>query len=177
MEPPVHANTQPDAWYEREETEPVPRPTARVLLVDEERRLLLFSARDESDGHTFWFPAGGGVKEGESFEQAAEREVEEETGLTGLALDAEVWRRRMIGSINGVTYDFQERFYLARVASFEVTTDGFTESERTSVVGHRWWTLDELASSADRLVPGDLYQRLVALLTEGAPRVPIDLTP
>lgn len=173
----MHENTPHDAHTEATETEVVPRPTVRVLLLDEADRLLLFSSQDDSDGHTFWYPAGGGREEGETFEQAAAREVAEETGLTGLVLGADVWRRRKIAPVDGVTYDFQEHYYLARVQSFDIDTDGFTESECVSILGHHWWTLDELATTTDRLVPDDLHPRLVELLTVGVPREPINLTP
>jgi len=69
---------------------PLPRPSARVLLLDEADRLLLFSSRDESAGITRWYAVGGGVRPGESHEQAALRELREETGLTGVALGPEV---------------------------------------------------------------------------------------
>ena len=173
----MHERTAHEAHAEPAEAELVLRPTVRVLLLDEADRLLLFSSQDESDGHTFWYPVGGGVEDGETYEQAGAREVAEETGLTGLALETEVWRRRKTGSMGGIAYLFHERYYLARVPAFDISTDGFTENERTSIVGHRWWSLDELASTADRLIPDDLYPRLVDLLTDGAPAEPIDLAP
>jgi ADP-ribose pyrophosphatase YjhB (NUDIX family) len=49
-----------------------------VLLLDEQDRLLLSSAHDR-EGRPFWFPAGGGLKEGEVAHAAAKREVVEET--------------------------------------------------------------------------------------------------
>jgi hypothetical protein len=37
----------------------VPRPSARIVLLDDADRLLLFSTRSELDGSTRWFTAGG----------------------------------------------------------------------------------------------------------------------
>ncbi len=50
---------------------------AAALIVDENRRLLLLKRSDSG----CWGPPGGAVELGESVEQAAQREVREETGL------------------------------------------------------------------------------------------------
>src|SRR5690606_6461149 len=69
--------------------EPVTRPSARLLVIDEaEGRLLLLHAlappdRAGGDRVPIWFTPGGGVDPGESFEEAACRELWEETGLRG----------------------------------------------------------------------------------------------
>ena len=54
------------------------RPTARLIVLDPDRRVLLFSAVDPRG--TVWFTPGGGVRRGESLEAAAVRELAEETG-------------------------------------------------------------------------------------------------
>jgi 8-oxo-dGTP pyrophosphatase MutT (NUDIX family) len=75
------------------EVRPTIRHAVRVLLLDEHDRLLLFRAEDPGTGAVFWFPAGGGIEDGEDAVAAARREVAEETGLTDLQLEAEVWHR------------------------------------------------------------------------------------
>ncbi|MEV0296820.1 NUDIX domain-containing protein [Nocardia sp. NPDC050710] len=152
------------------------RTSARLLLIDETDRLLLFSSTDDSDGHTFWCPIGGGREAGETLEQTAAREAREETGLTELPLGPEVWRRRAFGTWGGTTYDCREHFFLVRVDKFDIDTTGFTEDERISITGHRWWTLDELNATSDRLVPADLGSLLADLLISGPPDEPITLT-
>ena len=59
------------------------RLAAKVVLVDHHDRVLLFCGGDPatSDDETWWFPPGGGLEPGETTEQAARREVLEETGL------------------------------------------------------------------------------------------------
>ncbi|HEY1320040.1 MAG TPA: NUDIX domain-containing protein [Streptosporangiaceae bacterium] len=154
--------------------EPKLRPTARVLLLDDADRLLLFRSVNES-GRAFWFPPGGGIEPGEDAPAAARREVAEETGLAGLELVAEVWRRRHVFDWHGVTYDLRERWFLARVPAFEIDTAGFEPVERDEITGHRWWTLPELHAATDDLVPRDLAQRLETLLTAGPPATPIEV--
>ncbi|MET7329765.1 NUDIX domain-containing protein [Nonomuraea sp. NPDC005650] len=75
---------------------PVPRPSARVVLIDASDRLLLFSSRNR-DGTLRWYTPGGGLQPGERHRDAALRELYEEIGLTDVALGPEVWRGRPAG--------------------------------------------------------------------------------
>ena len=69
------------------ENKPAIRPTARVLLLDDQDRVLLFCGQDATNpSMRFWFPAGGGIEPGETAEEAARREVLEETGFADLVL-------------------------------------------------------------------------------------------
>ena len=158
----------------RGETEPVIRPGVRVVVIDAADRVLLFGSTAD-DGHRFWYPPGGGSEPGESVEETARRELREETGLIDIALDGEIGRRRAIVSWDGVTYDLRERWFLARVAPFELDTSGFTDQERSSIDEHRWWTVGELEASTDRLVPGNLAELIRSLLRDGPPDRPVDL--
>ena len=145
------------------------RPTARVLLVDPEGRLLLMRFTGDT-GVVFWAPCGGGVEPGESFEQAAVREVAEETGLADVALGPHVFDRTDDFTWRGRRYRTVERWFLARVPAFAPSRAGWTAAERAEVDDLRWWTAAELAATADTLVPRDLAHRYAALLADGPPR-------
>ncbi|MFE8964830.1 NUDIX domain-containing protein [Streptomyces iakyrus] len=54
----------------------------------------LFSARNKDDGSVRWFTPGGGLVPGESHEQAALRELQEETGPTHVSLGPETRHSR-----------------------------------------------------------------------------------
>ena len=151
------------------------RLSVRVLLLDEQDRLLLFRAEDADTGNVFWFPTGGGLEDGEDVRAAAAREVAEETGLTDLVLGPEVWRRRHVFSWRGVHLDQRERWFMARVAHFGPDGAGMTEAEKTDLTAHRWWSLVEMDAATDDLTPRDLAMRLRALLADGPPATPIDV--
>ena len=96
------------------------RPTARVLLLDDHDRALLFRGRnDDAPSVRFWFPAGGGIEAGESPRDAAIREVWEETGAQ-VELGPHIWNRRHVVSFNGMVTDLRESWFLARVAAFDI---------------------------------------------------------
>lgn len=153
---------------------PVARPSARVLVIDDFDRLLLFSAGDLSNGTLRWFTPGGGVRMGESHEDAAVREVHEETGLADITLGREVWRGHpWIMVRDGVTYEVRQRYFLARVAAFKIDTSGFEEVEKAAITGHHWWTVAELFATDDVLRPAGLPQLLARLLNDGPPREPV----
>ncbi|HEU0132799.1 MAG TPA: NUDIX domain-containing protein [Mycobacteriales bacterium] len=153
---------------------PVVRPSARVLLLDDRDRLLLFRGVDpDRPGRRFWYPPGGGIEAGETAADAARREVLEETGLRDVVLGPHVWNRRHVAAFGGAVNDCRETWFLARVAAFDVDTSGFTELERRTITEHRWWTLAELAATTDRLTPRDLARLLAGLLRDGPPPSPV----
>ena len=101
---------------------PTRRPAARVLLIDESDRLLLFSAANPRR----WFTPGGGVGVGESLVEAARREVWEETGFDDVELTGPVWRGRSWRAVrDGVTYEVEQYYFLARVRGGAIDTSRF----------------------------------------------------
>ncbi len=171
----LHNRSYSEYWPESEAiTEPVVRPGVRVVLIDADERVLLFAGTAD-DGSRFWFPPGGGIEPGETPEESARREVREETGLADLTLAGEIGRRRHVVAWGGVTYDLRERWFLARVAPFALDLSGFTDVERAMIIDYRWWTISELETADDSLVPGNLAALIRSLLRDGLPDTQIEL--
>jgi 8-oxo-dGTP pyrophosphatase MutT (NUDIX family) len=81
------------------EASPTVRHAARVILLDKAGRVLL--ARFEYYGRRWWAAPGGGLDEGETHEQAARREVREETGHELGLLGPWVWSREHVFRFEG----------------------------------------------------------------------------
>lgn len=153
----------------------VARPTVRVVLLDPDDQLLLVRFVSPDTGVAFWAPVGGGLEPGETHEQAAVREVFEETGLAALALGPYVWDRQVRYTWRGRRLAAAERWFLARAPHFTPSDAGWTDDERVDIRAMRWWTPAELRAADEALVPLDLAERLAGLLADGPPDVPVEV--
>lgn len=161
----------------------IERPSGRLILLDPQDRLFLFNVHDPDvyDPRNrwtdpIWIMLGGMVDEGEDYAEAAIREAREETGLVVSGTAHWVWKRERVMNWRGKERLHRERFFLARTQSTEIDTSGLDEKERSWTLGHRWWTVEEILASPERFEPMDLGQRLQALLRDGPPAQPIDLS-
>jgi ADP-ribose pyrophosphatase YjhB (NUDIX family) len=136
------------------------RVSARVIVVDGLGRVLLF--RDDDPERPHWFPPGGGVLPGETIEDAAHRELREETGLDVIELGTVVLTRDVEWSFEGETYEQREYYFRVDVEPFDVDATGWTELERRVIAEWRWWTPEELAATRDTVYPEGLLNVIVA---------------
>jgi len=155
---------------------PEPRPAARVLVVDRQDRLLLFDGIVPNRHRTrLWVPPGGALKADETFEEAALRELSEETGITDVALGPCVWRREHVFEMFGKWYAGDERYFLVRVGTAEVSGAGREAVEADLILGYRWWSAMEIAASRETFVPRRLAELLPPLLRGEIPTAPVDV--
>ncbi|GAA4624994.1 NUDIX hydrolase [Cellulomonas oligotrophica] len=138
------------------------RRAARVILLDEDDRVLLVRGHDaDQPERSWWFTVGGGLDAGEDSRQAAVREVREETGIT-IGLDA------LVGPVytRSAEFDFvsrtcrqDEELFVARVRRDEVadlSRDGWTSVEHDVIDEMAWWDLDALAAVEIEVFPAGL---------------------
>lgn len=123
------------------------RRAARVVVRAGEQVLLMRDSDPGVPGSCWWVTPGGGVDDGESWHQAALREVREETGL-------ELQPEELLGPIAGrvVRHGYSdqiltqtEQFFIADVELFEPNLSGFTEDEKVTLSAATWFSADQLA--------------------------------
>ena len=143
------------------------RPSSRLLVIDPRERILLFRFEHSQGalaGQQFWATPGGGLDPGESYAQAACRELLEETGLVVDDPGPEVGQRIVTFQMpDGEMVRSDERFFLVRADAVEISTERWTDLERTVMAAHRWWSAAELLCTAEQVWPEDLTDLLVRI--------------
>ena len=154
--------------------EVVEREAARAVVFDSHRAVLL--QRIAAGSGPAWILPGGGVAPGETHEQAVVRELAEEVGLRNAVIGPWVWERTAEFSFRGVRYRQHERYFLAGAERFEFDHSGLEDVEIGVVLGHRWWSIDDI-EAAVRLVfwPRKLGELLQPLSRGILPSRPIPI--
>ena len=155
------------------EQSPILRPSARLLVIDPDKRLLLFKAIVSPDVGELWLTPGGRLEEGETFEAGALRKLREQTGMSGVSLGPCVWTRTHVFRRSGVTYKQVERYFAVRTESRDVSHNNWTASERETLVEHCWWTQREMQRTQAVLVPRGLFSLLGPILAGDYPSEPL----
>jgi 8-oxo-dGTP pyrophosphatase MutT (NUDIX family) len=145
---------------------PTARLAARVLVVDPDGCVLLFRGYDPArpEAGAWWITPGGGVGDGERVDDAARRELHEETGLAVDDVGPVLFERRVVFRFEDDHFDQTEHFFCVRAERFAVNSSGWTDLEQRSVLEHRWWTRAELAATDERVYPEGLVERLAEIL-------------
>jgi ADP-ribose pyrophosphatase YjhB (NUDIX family) len=152
----------------------VERHAARAIVLGLDHTVLL--QQIEAESGRAWILPGGGLAAGETHEQALSRELAEEVGLRSVSLGPWVWWRTADFRFRGVHYRQHERIFLAHAEPFEFDHGGLDEVEVGVVIGHRWWTVDEISAANDIVFwPSRLAQLLQPLVAGEVPREPIEI--
>lgn len=155
----------------------MPREVARILIRNRREELLLLRydadyavSSERPQLRHYWVPPGGARAERESFEEAALRELREETGLRLEGVVHHVWDRVTRFPSRGTVVEQHEKYFFAAepVAGGRVSTHGTEEL----ISGHRWWPLPELLSSDEVFFPRRLPELFEDLLARGVPDGP-----
>lgn len=146
------------------------RSCARLLILDPDGRLLLFRYEDGRE-QPFWATPGGQLLPGETFEQAAARELAEETGFAA-PIGPPVRTREAVFNAGDVgPAHWTEHYFVVRTAAGAPERSGWTDEERRTIRATRWWSLAELRAADVPVLPPWLPDALATLLDERGPEL------
>lgn len=146
-------------------TEPTTRAAGRIIVLDEQGRTLLLNCFDPAEpDRRWWAVPGGGLEPGESFADAAVRELREETGV---AVEVErlgepVFEETVDFCFNEGLYHQRNVYFQIRIPHFEPSDGGYDEIERRSTLGTGWWSAAELRRTTESYFPPSLPDLMAA---------------
>jgi ADP-ribose pyrophosphatase YjhB (NUDIX family) len=142
------------------------RRSARLLIIDPEDRLLLFRY-DDGREPPFWATPGGQLLPGETFEQAAARELAEETGFAA-KIGRLVRTREAVFTAGDVGKALWiEHYFLVRAGEGAPDRTRWTSEEQRTIRATRWWSLPELQTASEPVLPSWLSEVLATLAGTG----------
>ena len=143
------------------------RPSARWLVTDTLGRVLLFRFEHHDGalaGVHYWATPGGGVEQGETFEQAAVRELWEETGIRIVDAGTQMAQCEVVFQlVDGSYVNNIERYFHIRVVNTDLSKEGWTAYERECMTDTRWWSPQDLRETAEKIWPENLLNMLGTL--------------
>jgi 8-oxo-dGTP pyrophosphatase MutT (NUDIX family) len=148
----------------------IERDAVRVVVRDSDERTLLFHTHDvlRPAFGTWWELPGGGLDPGETYLDAAIRELREESGIVVVPeqVGPPVWRRTGAFRHRQVRHLQREIVVLVELGrpGPEISEAERLDYELEDYFGYRWWPIEDLIHSPERFYPGKLPHYLPHLL-------------
>ena len=138
------------------------RDAVRVVVRDSEDRILLFHTQEITlpELGVWWELPGGGIDAGETYLDAAVRELREETGIgvSAAQVGEPSWRRTATFRHRALRHLQHEVVVEVRLGVPGTAIDEAErlDYEKEDYFGFRWWSIGEIVSSSDAFYPRSL---------------------
>lgn len=148
----------------------VTRRAVRIVLLDGAGHVLLFHThdRDHPQLGEWWELPGGGIDRGETYLEAAVRELAEETGLVvdASTIGTPTWRRRASFRHRQTRHVQDEVVVTARtpLSAPPIDVSRRLDYELDDYFDFRWWSRRDIALGTERFYPGRLPTLIDAFL-------------
>ena len=143
------------------------RHVGRVLIRNPAGEVLLLRGKDPGEPHrpAFWFTPGGKIDPGETAQEAAARELQEEVGITvePAALGQIIGTEDVTYRFNGVSYRQSGVFFALSHGSPRLHAEGLTALEAETIDLGQWWSLEQIQTTEETIYPEHLAEMLERL--------------
>jgi 8-oxo-dGTP pyrophosphatase MutT (NUDIX family) len=160
------------------------RNSVKIILINDKDELLLMcaddpkttSAKGEYHGK-FWFLVGGEIENGETIQEAAIRELHEETGITKNEVEFGpiVWFGEFDLVLNGILTHLKQTFIVARTKKKKVFLTKLNKWEKKAVKKLAWFSFEKIKNSDEIIYPVLLPRYLTKIISGKYPKQPIEI--
>ncbi len=145
------------------------RPSSRLLIFNSNHEVLLFRFVFESGalkGADFWSTPGGGLEGDETYEQAARRELLEETGLE-FDVGKQIGQRTAVFQLpDGDFVEADERYFYISTNDENIDKTMRSSLELEVIKEHYWWSRAELLETDKTVFPENILRLIDSIPIE-----------
>lgn len=125
----------------------------------------------------FWFTVGGEIEKGETLEEAAVRELYEETGLkrSDVTFGPLVWYGEFELVVSGRLSLLKQQFIVAKTTESKVDLTNLTRAEKAVIKKLEWFSYEKIKNSPEIIYPILLPKYLPDILDGKYPKEPLEI--